>query len=151
MIRIQQEDFDSGAELAALEASGTGTGAVCVFTGLARDHGDHQGVSALFLEHYPGMTEAAIEEILSEARQRWTLHQMRVIHRVGHLSPGERIVFVGVAGSHRSEAFAACQFIMDYLKTRAPFWKKEVSNNGEQWVAQKESDRQASQRWERSS
>ncbi|TVP59706.1 MAG: molybdopterin synthase catalytic subunit MoaE [Halomonadaceae bacterium] len=149
MIHIQQEDFDSGAELQALEASGPATGAVCSFTGLARDYGDKEGVSALFLEHYPGMTEAAIENILRDAHERWPLQGVRVIHRVGTLQPGERIVFVGVASSHRKEAFAACEFIMDYLKTGAPFWKKEITAQGEHWVEQKASDQSASQRWQK--
>jgi len=147
MISIQQEDFDSGAEIRALEDASLQTGAVCSFIGLARDYGDHTGVHRLFLEHYPGMTESAIADIVAQASDRWDLHRSRVIHRVGTLAAGERIVFVGVSSSHRKDAFEACQFIMDYLKTGAPFWKKEMTDQGEYWVEQKESDRGALDKW----
>ncbi len=147
MISIITTALDTAPAMAELEADRPRVGAVCTFTGLARDYGDREGVNRLYLEHYPGMTEAAIESIIDEAFQRWSLIRARVIHRVGEMAPGERIVFVGVSSSHRRDAFEACQFIMDYLKTSAPFWKKEVTPKGEHWVEQKDSDREASERW----
>ncbi|HDZ37982.1 MAG TPA: molybdenum cofactor biosynthesis protein MoaE [Marinobacter sp.] len=140
MISIQTEDFDSGAEYEALRASGAGTGAIATFTGLVRDSGDMQGVSGLFLEHYPGMTEQVIAGLVEEASRRWDVRKARVIHRVGKLLLQEQIVFVGVCSAHRGDAFAACEFIMDALKASAPFWKKELSDTGEHWVEQKASD-----------
>lgn len=147
-IRIQTADFDAGVEYQSLRRD-AGTGAIATFTGLVRDYGDHTGVQGLFLEHFPGMTENVIGELVADARQRWQVGGVRVIHRVGALSLGEQIVFVGVASSHRSDAFAACQFLMDALKTSAPFWKKEVTEDGEHWVEQKASDRDRSERWYR--
>ncbi|MDX1633213.1 MAG: molybdopterin synthase catalytic subunit MoaE [Marinobacter sp.] len=145
-IRVQTEDFDSGAEQRLLSAKGD-IGAIATFTGLVRDYGDQTGVQGLFLEHFPGMTENQIGELVAEARQRWQLGGVRIIHRVGRLGLGEQIVFVGVASSHRSDAFAACQFLMDALKTTAPFWKKELTAEGEHWVEQKASDRALTERW----
>jgi molybdopterin synthase catalytic subunit len=145
-ISVQLEDFDCGAEIAALGAAGVG--AVASFVGLVRGGSGDDRVLAMSLEHYPGMTERALEEILVEARRRWTLHGVRVIHRVGRLLAGEQIVFVGVAAAHRGEAFAACEFIMDFLKTRAPFWKKEETAQGARWVDARESDDLAAQRWQ---
>lgn len=144
-VRVQHEDFDPGAELDALGAEGGAdqVGALASFVGLVRGG----GIRAMSLEHYPGMTERALQTIETEACQRWHLHAVRVIHRVGRLLPGERIVFVGVAGAHRGEAFAACEFIMDYLKTRAPFWKKEETDTGARWVDARESDDTAAARW----
>lgn len=123
-------------------------GAVVTFTGKVRNHNLGDDVSALTLEHYPGMTEKALAEIVVAARQRWPLQRVTVIHRVGELFPGDEIVMVGVTGAHRSAAFAAAEFIMDYLKTRAPFWKREATPQGERWVESRDSDQQAAGRWE---
>lgn len=147
MISIITSPLDPGPAIQALESDTPRVGAVCTFTGLARDYGDSEGVNRLYLEHYPGMTESAIQSTVDEAFQRWSLMGAQVIHRVGEMRPGDRIVFVGVSSSHRRDAFEACQFIMDYLKTSAPFWKKEITEEGEHWVEQKESDREASRRW----
>ena len=139
-VSVQEADFDVGAETEALAAGRPEVGAVASFVGyvradkLAGESAEDQAVSAMTLEHYPGMTEKSLEAIVAEAESRWSLLGVRVIHRFGRLVPGDRIVFVGVAGSHRGEAFAACEFIMDYLKTRAPFWKKEDTPQGHSWV-----------------
>ena len=146
-ISVQEADFDPGAELAALSAGRRDVGALANFVGLVRDANDGSGVSAMTLEHYPGMTEKALGEIVEQAQQRWALLDVRVIHRVGRLEPGDRIVFVGVASAHRGDAFAACEFIMDYLKTRAPFWKREDTDAGTRWVEGRDSDQQAAARW----
>lgn len=148
MISIQTGDFDSAAEYAALRDSGAGTGAIATFTGLVRDSGDTQGVTGLYLEHYPGMTEQVIQGLIDEASSRWDVRQARVIHRVGRLALQDQIVFVGVCSGHRGDAFAACEYIMDALKTSAPFWKKEINQDGEHWVEQKASDRERSQDWD---
>lgn len=145
-VAVQHGDFDVGLETAALSAGRLEVGAVATFVGLVRGGG--QGVTAMTLEHYPGMTESSLEEIVAQARDRWPLLAVRLIHRVGRLLPGERIVFVGVAASHRGAAFEACEFIMDYLKTRAPFWKKEETPQGGRWVDARESDDSAAARWE---
>ncbi|UTW46695.1 molybdopterin synthase catalytic subunit MoaE [bacterium SCSIO 12696] len=141
-VRIQAEDFDVGAEYQRLRASDSG--AVVTFSGCVRGH---NSIRALFLEHYPGMTERVLHSILEEARQRWHLNAVTVIHRIGEILVGEQIVFVGVASGHRGEAFAAGEFIMDCLKTRAPFWKKEIDADGERWLAAKPSDCEQAQRW----
>ncbi|WP_163557453.1 molybdopterin synthase catalytic subunit MoaE [Halomonas sp. NO4] len=148
MIRVQQAPFDAGAEQRALLEGRSDIGAVVSFTGLVRDFNERPEVNALTLEHYPGMTEAALGEIVSEAEARWALQGISVIHRVGRLAPGDPIVLVVVASAHRREAFEACDFIMDYLKTRAPFWKKEHSASGDYWVAERESDQRDASRWE---
>lgn len=147
MIRIQHQDFNPAEEYNALRETGSGTGAIATFTGLVRDNGDLEGVTGLFLEHYPGMTEQVIEGLVQEASGRWDVRKARVVHRVGHLALGEQIVFVGVCSAHRGDAFSACEFIMDALKTSAPFWKKEVTAGGEHWVEQKASDLDRSQSW----
>ena len=147
MISIQTDDFDAGAEYEALRLTGPGTGAIVTFSGLVRDSGDLSGVTGLFLEHYPGMTEQVIQGLIDEAGRRWDVQRARVIHRVGQLALADQIVFVGVCGAHRGDAFAACEFIMDALKTSAPFWKKEITREGEHWVEQKESDVARSQGW----
>lgn len=147
-VSVQTEDFDPGRETDALAEGRRDVGALATFTGLVREANDGSGVSAMSLEHYPGMTEAALAEIVAEAERRWPLLAVRVIHRVGRLEPGSRIVFVGVASAHRGAAFAACEFIMDYLKTRAPFWKKEETPQGGRWVDARESDDHAAARWE---
>lgn len=143
-VSVQNEDFDVGVETAALSAGRVDIGAVANFVGHVRG-GD--GLVAMSLEHYPGMTQKALEDIVEKARRRWPVLAVRVIHRVGSLLPGERIVFVGVASSHRGAAFEACEFIMDYLKTRAPFWKKEETPAGLRWVDARESDDEAAARW----
>ncbi|MGS2724716.1 molybdopterin synthase catalytic subunit MoaE [Porticoccus sp. GXU_MW_L64] len=142
-VHIQQADFDLGDEYQKLRHKDCG--AVVTFTGSVRGDND---IDALYLEHYPGMTEKALQDIVDRARQRWSLGAVTVIHRVGCLAVGEQIVFVGVASGHRSEAFAAGEFIMDFLKTRAPFWKKELSDNGERWVEAKQSDTDKAERWD---
>ena len=146
-IRVQQEDFDTGRELEALTRGRADVGAVASFVGLVRDLNDGDSVRGLTLEHYPGMTERALEDICREAQARWDILDTLVIHRVGALAPGDRIVLVGVSSAHRGEAFQACEFIMDYLKTRAPFWKKEATALGERWVEARGSDDAAAQRW----
>ena len=147
-IRVQFEPFDPGAELNALHAAQLGIGAVAAFVGYVRDFNDGRDVAGMFLEHYPGMTEKALAKIAAEAGQRWPLLNLHVLHRVGRLLPGEPIVFVGCASAHRQAAFDASAFIMDYLKTRAPFWKKEDSAGGACWVEGRDSDQQSAQRWE---
>jgi len=146
-VRIQTEDFDAGAEIAALRAGNPTVGAVASFVGVVRDRNDGDAVATLTLEHYPGMTEKAIEAIVGEARSRWAIIDVAVIHRVGELKPLDQIVLVVVAGAHRGNAFAACEFIMDYLKTRAPFWKKEQTPDGVRWVDARASDGDAAERW----
>ena len=152
-VSVQEADFDVGAETEALAAGRPEVGAVASFVGyvradkLAGESAEDQAVSAMTLEHYPGMTEKSLEAIVAEAESRWSLLGVRVIHRFGRLVPGDRIVFVGVAGSHRGEAFAACEFIMDYLKTRAPFWKREATPEGARWVDARDSDKLAAKRW----
>lgn len=148
MISIQTDDFDVGTEYEALRSTGPSTGAIVTFSGLVRDSGDLSGVTGLFLEHYPGMTEQVIQGLIDEASRRWDVQRARVIHRVGRLALADQIVFVGVCSAHRGDAFAACEFIMDALKTSAPFWKKEITGEGEHWVEQKESDVARSRNWE---
>ncbi|MCE0731495.1 molybdopterin synthase catalytic subunit MoaE [Halomonas sp. G15] len=148
MIRVQEAPFDAGTEQQALLAGRTDIGAVVSFTGLVRDFNERPEVTALTLEHYPGMTESALEAIVEEAQGRWPLDAVRVIHRVGRLTPGDPIVLVVVASAHRRAAFEACDFIMDYLKTRAPFWKKEHASDGDYWVSERHSDHADARRWE---
>lgn len=142
-VRVQEDDFDPTTELDALSAGRDDIGAMVSFTGLVRG-GD---VSAMELEHYPGMTEKALEEIEAEARARWPLQGVTIIHRVGPLAPGARIVFVATASPHRAAAFEAAEFLMDFLKTRAPFWKKETTADGARWVDARETDDTAAKRW----
>lgn len=146
-VRIQTADFDAGAEIAALRHGNPKIGAVASFVGVVRDVNDGGAVAEMTLEHYPGMTEKAIEEIVAQARARWKVLDARVIHRVGTLRPADQIVLVAVASSHRGDAFAACEFIMDFLKTRAPFWKKEETGGAARWVEARESDELAAERW----
>ena len=146
-IRVQEADFDAGRELETLTRGRTDVGAVASFIGLVRDANEGSDVASLTLEHYPGMTEKALGEICAQALARWDILETLVIHRIGALVPGDRIVLVGVSSAHRGEAFEACEFIMDYLKTRAPFWKKEATPQGERWVEARESDDAAAQRW----
>lgn len=146
-VRIQTADFDVSAEIAGLRRGNPKIGAVASFVGVVRDVNDGGAVAEMTLEHYPGMTEKAIEEIVAQARARWKVLDARVIHRVGTLRPTDQIVLVAVASSHRGDAFAACEFIMDYLKTRAPFWKKEETGGAARWVEARESDELAAERW----
>lgn len=146
-VRVQTEDFDAGAEIARLRAANPKVGAVASFIGVARDINDGSAVATLTLEHYPGMTERALEDICRRARERWDLIDVLVIHRVGEMRPLDQIVLVVVTSAHRGEAFAACEFVMDYLKTEAPFWKKEVTPEGSRWVDARESDDAARERW----
>lgn len=148
-VRVQAGDFDTGRELEGLTEGRTDVGAVASFVGLVRSDNDGSPIAGMTLEHYPGMTEKALEEICVEARSRWNVIDIVVIHRVGRLEPGERIVLVGVSGAHRGEAFAACEFIMDYLKTRAPFWKREDTPQGPRWVEARSSDDEAAERWKK--
>jgi molybdopterin synthase catalytic subunit len=147
-VRVQEADFDVSAELAALRQGDARIGALATFVGVVRDMNDGSGVSEMTLEHYPGMTEKALEAIVIEAKGRWNIFDALVIHRVGRLLPTEQIVFVAVSGAHRGETFAACEFIMDYLKTRAPFWKREVTAEGARWVDARETDDTAAKRWQ---
>ncbi|KAF0103270.1 MAG: molybdopterin synthase catalytic subunit [bacterium] len=146
-IAVQTEAFDFQAEIQALYQANPKVGAVASFLGLVRDVNEGQEVSAMTLEHYPGMTEKALADIVEQARARWEVLDASVIHRVGPLWPTDPIVLVAVASGHRGDAFAACEFIMDFLKTRAPFWKKEATPDGEKWVDARESDDQAAARW----
>jgi len=146
-VRIQTQDFDAGAEIAALRRDNPKIGAVASFIGVCRDANGGDAVTKMTLEHYPGMTEKALEKIVAEAKARWDVMEALVVHRVGELKPTDQIVLVIVTGAHRGEAFAACEFIMDYLKTRAPFWKKEETLQGTRWVEAKTSDDDAAERW----
>ncbi|HXF66469.1 MAG TPA: molybdopterin synthase catalytic subunit MoaE [Burkholderiales bacterium] len=146
-VRIQTADFDVGTEIAALRRGNPKVGAVASFVGVVRDVNEGDRIAEMTLEHYPGMTEKAIEEIIGQARSRWNIYDALVVHRVGTLKPGDQIVLVAVTGGHRGDAFAACEFIMDYLKTRAPFWKKELTPRGARWVEARASDDIAAERW----
>jgi len=147
-VRVQTADFDAGQEIAALRAGDARVGAVAAFIGTVRDVNDAVHVSTLTLEHYPGMTEKALEGIVAEALARFDIFDALVIHRVGTLAPTDQIVMVAVTGAHRGEAFDACRFLMDYLKTRAPFWKKETTPGGARWVDARVSDDEAAALWE---
>jgi len=147
VIRVQYEDFDAGAEINRMRLARPDTGAVAAFVGQVRDLNEGDAVSGMTLEHYPGMTEKALEGIVEQAKSRWDIFDALVIHRIGALKPLDQIVLVVVSGAHRGEAFAACEFIMDYLKTEAPFWKKEQTGRGERWVEARASDESAKQRW----
>jgi len=146
-VRVQEQDFDIGAEIAAFRRADPGIGAIASFIGLVRDLNDGEAVAGMTLEHYPGMTEKALAGIVAEAKGRWDIADALVIHRVGALKPLDQIVLVVVSGAHRGAAFAACEFIMDYLKTRAPFWKKEQTTEGARWIEARASDDQAAERW----
>ena len=147
MIRVQREDFDVGAELERLTAGNRRIGGVASFIGLVRDMGDGERVTALTLEHYPGMTERKLAEIEAEAHSRWPLDATLIIHRYGRLKPGDRIVLVATASPHREAALAACHFLIDWLKTEAPFWKSEETPSGERWVEARVEDDAARDRW----
>jgi molybdopterin synthase catalytic subunit len=149
MIRVQGEDFDVGRELAALTDGRRDIGALACFVGLVRDVADGEPISAMTLEHYPGMTEREIARIEAEARRRWPLDDVLVVHRYGRLEPGERIVLVATASAHRQAALEACQFLIDWLKTKAPFWKLEDRPSGARWVEARDDDRAAEVRWDK--
>lgn len=146
IVKVQQEDFNLSELEGVLKGGDSGFGAIVTFTGLVRELTEG-GLKGLFLEHYPGMTEKALQDIVEQARQRWELGNIIVVHRVGYLALQENIVFVGVSSAHRRNAFEATDFIMDYLKKDAPFWKKEVSESGDHWVEQKASDLSDADRW----
>jgi molybdopterin synthase catalytic subunit len=146
-VSIQTADFDLTQEVAALRRDNMRVGAVCSFIGTVRDRSDGASVASMELEHYPGMTEKAIEAMIDEAQRRFDVHGARVIHRVGLLQPGDQIVLVAVSSAHRGQSFQACEFLMDYLKTQAPFWKKEQTPQGAQWVDARVSDDAAAARW----
>ncbi len=147
MVRVQHEEFDVNTEIARLRAGNPRIGAIACFIGVVRDLNDGTTVASMTLEHYPGMTERALDDIESQARQRWDLYDIVVVHRVGELRPTDPIVLVLVTSAHRGEAFAACEFVMDYLKTDAPFWKKETTPTGQRWVDARDSDETARERW----
>lgn len=147
MIRVQENDFDVGAEIVKLTDGNTSIGGVCSFVGLVRDFAGDDTVDAMTLEHYPGMTEKQLAAIEQQAHERWPLDATLIIHRVGRLEPGDRIVFVAAASAHREAAFEACHFLIDWLKTQAPFWKKETGGGGDTWVDAKDSDDRAAKRW----
>ena len=146
-VRVQHEDFDAGREIAALRRGNAQVGAVAAFVGVVRDMNDGSAVAGMDLEHYPGMTEKAIGEIIEQAKARWKIFDVLVVHRIGHLQPLDQIVLVVVASAHRGDAFAACEFVMDYLKPQAPFWKKEQTPAGARWVEARTSDDTAAERW----
>jgi molybdopterin synthase catalytic subunit len=149
MIRVQTEDFDTGAELARLTQGRKDVGGLASFVGLVRESNEGERLIAMTLEHYPGMTEKRLAEIEAEAQKRWPLQGSLIIHRYGRLLPGERIVLVATASSHRQAALESCQFLIDWLKTQAPFWKEEETAAGSRWVAARESDDEAARRWQR--
>ena len=146
-VRVQTEDFDAGKEIAALRRDNAAVGAIASFIGVVRDVNDGDSVAGMTLEHYPGMTEKSLAQIVEQAKSRWKIFDALVVHRVGRLLPQDQIVLVVVSGAHRGEAFAACEFIMDYLKTSAPFWKKEETSQGARWVDARTSDDIAAERW----
>ncbi len=146
-VRVQHEDFDAGVEIARLRANNPKVGAVASFIGIVRDLNEGTAVASITLEHYPGMTEKSLAAIAEQAKVRWRLLDILVIHRIGTLAPTDQIVLVVTTSSHRGDAFAACQFVMDYLKTDAPFWKKESTDAGVRWVDARDSDAEARERW----
>lgn len=146
-VRVQTEDFDVGAEIATMRLCNANIGAVVSFVGQVRDFNQGDDVSAMHLEHYPGMTEKSLANIIEQAKARWSIADALIIHRVGELKPLDQIVLVLAASAHRQDAFSACEFMMDFLKTDAPFWKKEQTSTGERWVEAKDSDDDARNRW----
>jgi molybdopterin synthase catalytic subunit len=148
-IRVQEEDFDVGEELARLSESKPQVGAVACFVGLVRDMEGGGAIDSMTLEHYPGMTEEKLRQTVTEAEERWPLEDCLVIHRTGRLEPGDRIVLAAATSAHRDAAFEACRFIIDWLKTSAPFWKQEQGSEGTRWVKQRDNDRAAARRWEK--
>ena len=149
LLSVQNEDFDVAYEYAQLRENNSQDGAIVFFSGLVRDFNQGQDVTGLFLEHYPAMTEKALAKIIVQAKERWPINRVRLIHRVGQLYLSDQIVFVGVSSSHREAAFEACHFIMDYLKKQAPFWKKETTKKGDWWVETLEKDQKALDKWQK--
>ncbi len=147
MIRIQEEDFDYASEVAAMSEGNLGVGGVVAFSGLVREMAGDTEINSMTLEHYPGMTEKALEKIEAEAQKRWPLENTLIIHRYGRLEPGDQIVLVAASSAHRDAAFDACRFLIDWLKTKAPFWKLEETDQGGEWVDAKDSDNAATERW----
>ena len=147
MIKVQEEDFDIGAEIAALTAAGTNPGALACFVGLVRDVSGDQRITSMTLEHYPGMTERQLERLEAAARERWALEGVLIVHRYGTLEPGDRIVLVATTAAHRAAALESCQFLIDWLKTKAPFWKLESTPEGDRWVEAREEDTVSEERW----
>lgn len=146
-VEVRTADFNMDEEYRRLREDGAANGACVLFTGLVREHGSCGALDAMELEHYPGMTESSITAIIAEARARWQIGAVRVIHRVGRLAPADQIVLVGITSAHRGDAFAACEFIMDYLKTRAPIWKRETGAGSSHWVESRDSDAKSAARW----
>ncbi len=147
MIRIQEEDFDYASEVAAMSEGNLGVGGVVAFSGLVREMAGDTEINSMTLEHYPGMTEKALEKIEAEAQKRWPLENTLIIHRYGRLEPGDQIVLVAASSAHRDAAFDACRFLIDWLKTKAPFWKLEETDQGGEWVGAKDTDNAATERW----
>jgi len=147
MIRVQEQDFDVAEEYRALRADAPKIGAIAMFSGLVREMSHDEAITGMFLEHYPGMTEKVLTELVKRAKQRWPIINARIIHRIGNLNKSDQIVFVGVNSEHREAAFAACEFLMDFLKTQAPFWKREQRKSGSRWVEAKGSDQERAIRW----
>lgn len=145
---IQKEDFDLNKAIATLRAGNGKIGAIASFIGIARDINQHESVQGLVLEHYPGMTEKTLQKLIDQTKQRWNIFDALIIHRIGVLKPQDQIVLVAVSSEHRAEALQACQFVMDFLKTSAPFWKKELTVQGERWITPRESDMQAIKNWD---
>ena len=148
MIKVQREDFDIGEEISRMTKDNTSIGGLACFVGLVRDIAGEAKISSMMLEHYPGMTERQLEKLEAEARQRWPLHDLLIIHRYGQLSPGDRIVMVVTTSSHREASLKSCEFLIDWIKTKAPFWKLEDTQSGNKWVAAREEDDKAADRWE---
>lgn len=148
MIKVQHDDFDAGNEIAELRGSGVQVGAIVSFVGTVREFSGNDKLVSMTLEHYPIMTQKSLEKIVKQAKSRWDVHEVRLIHRVGCLFPADQIVFVGVSSMHRGQAFMACEFVMDFLKTSAPLWKKECLESGSKWVDEREGDIAALSRWE---
>ena len=147
-ISVQKEAFDAGEELSLMRQTSNGIGGLCMFVGVVRDLNDDESVSGLFLEHYAGMTEKQIAEIVAQASSQWDIQAATVIHRIGQLHPSDEIVFVGTASAHRGDAFDACEFIIDYLKTRAAFWKKETTSHGDRWLETRDTDKETAAAWQ---
>jgi molybdopterin synthase catalytic subunit len=149
LIKVQREDFDVGAEIGRLTEGNVKVGGLACFVGLVRDLVGDEKITAMTLEHYPGMTERQLERLESEARQRWPLQEVLIIHRYGRLEPGERIVLVATASGHREASLESCQFLIDWLKTKAPFWKREETESGAKWVSARAEDDAAAERWDK--
>lgn len=149
MIRVQTEDFDIGAEISRMTAGNTEIGGLASFVGLVRDYAGDEKISSMTLEHYPGMTEKQLAKLEAEARERWDLQDVLIVHRYGRLNPGDRIVLVVTASAHREASLESCQFLIDWLKTKAPFWKLEDRESGAQWVESRAEDSVAADKWVR--